>query len=89
LSDLNGATKSANETTHTKRSAATTNKGSHIIRSHIKKKQEKLKEEFLNSSMPIHLPTQQVVEPFVREPFVRAVVKSGGRKLTSNVMVNH
>ena len=84
MSDLNGATKSANETTHTKHSAATTNKGSHIIRSHIKKKQEKLKEEFLNSSMPIHLPTQQVVEPFVR-----AVVKSGGRKLTSNVMVNH
>lgn len=48
----------------TKRSSATTTKGSNVLRSHIKKKRSveannkydaKVKEEFLNSSMPIHL----------------------------------
>ena len=39
-----------------------------------------MKEEFLNSSMPINLPTQQVDEPFV----VKNVAKSGGRKLNNN-----
>ena len=71
----------------TKRSSATTTKGSNVLRSHIKKKRsvESKKEEFLNSSMPIHLPNQQqVVNKAGAEPFVRTIAKSsGGRKITA------
>ena len=91
------ATKSALDSQTNKIASATTTKGSNVLRSHIKNKKSDVKheinQEFMNSSMPINLPTSKAAEPFVRN-----VAKPSRHKLASNtgaataggaVMVNH